>query len=125
MRWFWSLYGMFGVPAELRSDGQAATLDEAKAQFETAWRRRSAWAQLTASTPRLPACLAPPSAERLVIQRIGQNVFRDALMDYWGGRCPLTGISEPALLRASHIVPWFDCDDAQRLDRARPHDFTR
>jgi hypothetical protein len=27
-------------------------------------------------------------AERLVIQRIGQNVFRDALMDYWGGRCP-------------------------------------
>jgi predicted restriction endonuclease len=37
-------------------------------------------------------------------------------MDYWGGRCPLTGISEPALLRASHIVPWSDCDDAQRLD---------
>ena len=34
--WFWSLYGMFGVTAELRSDGQAATLDEAKAQFETA-----------------------------------------------------------------------------------------
>jgi HNH endonuclease len=55
-------------------------------------------------------------AERLVIQRIGQNVFRDALMDYWGGRCPLTGITEPALLRASHIVPWSDCDDAQRLD---------
>ena len=56
MRWFWSLYGMFGVPAELRSDGQAATLDEAKAQFETAWRRRSAWAQLTASTPRPLSC---------------------------------------------------------------------
>jgi hypothetical protein len=55
-------------------------------------------------------------AERLVIQRIGQNVFRDALMDYWGGRCPLTGITEPALLRASHIVPWSECDDVQRLD---------
>ena len=54
MRWFWSLYGMFGVPAELRSDGQAATLDEAKAQFETAWRRWLAGAQLTASTPRPP-----------------------------------------------------------------------
>ena len=37
-------------------------------------------------------------------------------MDYWGGRCPITGITEPALLRASHIVPWADCDDAQRLD---------
>ena len=55
-------------------------------------------------------------AERLVIQRIGQDVFRDALMDYWGGRCPLTGIIDPALLRASHIVPWSDCSDEQRLD---------
>jgi hypothetical protein len=55
-------------------------------------------------------------AERMVIQRIGQDVFRDALMDYWGSRCPLTGIQEPALLRASHIVPWADCNDEKRLD---------
>jgi len=55
-------------------------------------------------------------AERLVVQRIGQDIFREALMDYWGGRCPLTGITEPALLRASHIVPWADCGDEQRLD---------
>lgn len=64
----------------------------------------------TASLPRTT------EAERLVIQRIGQDVFHDALMDYWGGRCPLTGITEPALLRASHIVPWSDCSDEQRLD---------
>ena len=37
-------------------------------------------------------------------------------MGYWEGRCPLTGITEPALLRASHIVPWSECTDAQRLD---------
>jgi hypothetical protein len=56
-------------------------------------------------------------AERLVVQRIGQSLFREALMAYWGGRCPLTGISDPALLRASHIVPWAECGtDAQRLD---------
>ena len=55
-------------------------------------------------------------AERWVIQRIGQDVFRSALMDYWNGRCPLTGITDPALLRASHIVPWSDCNDEQRLD---------
>jgi hypothetical protein len=55
-------------------------------------------------------------AERLVIQRVGQDVFRDALMQYWGGRCPLTGITDPALLRASHIVPWADCSDEQRLN---------
>ena len=55
-------------------------------------------------------------AERLVVQRVGQEIFRDALMDYWGRRCPLTGITEPALLRASHIIPWAECDDQQRLD---------
>jgi len=56
-------------------------------------------------------------AERLVVQRVGQDIFRDRLMDYWQGRCPLTGISDPALLRASHIIPWADCEsDAERLD---------
>ncbi|GHE05260.1 restriction endonuclease [Defluviimonas sp. 20V17] len=56
-------------------------------------------------------------AERLVIQRIGQNVFRSGLIDYWQGRCPLTGIADTPLLRASHIVPWKDCTtDAERLD---------
>jgi predicted restriction endonuclease len=55
--------------------------------------------------------------ERLVVQRIGQDIFRDRLMDYWQGRCPLTGISDSALLRASHIIPWADCEsDAERLD---------
>jgi hypothetical protein len=54
--------------------------------------------------------------ERLVVQRIGQDIFRAALMDYWGARCPITGITDPALLRASHIVPWAECDVAQRLD---------
>jgi len=38
-------------------------------------------------------------------------------MDYWDGRCPLTGVAERRLLRASHIKPWADCDtDAERLD---------
>jgi hypothetical protein len=55
-------------------------------------------------------------AERLVVQRIGQDIFRASLMDYWQGRCPLTGIADPALLRASHIVPWAECTDEQCLD---------
>jgi hypothetical protein len=56
-------------------------------------------------------------AERLTVVRIGQNIFRDALMEYWDGCCPLTGIKEPELLRASHIVPWAECEsDELRLD---------
>ena len=56
-------------------------------------------------------------AQRLVVHRIGQDIFRASLLEYWKGRCPLTKISDPALLRASHIVPWRVCEtDAQRLD---------
>ena len=56
-------------------------------------------------------------AERLVIQRVGQNLFRDGLLDLWEGRCAVTGLAVPALLRASHIKPWADCEtDAERLD---------
>jgi hypothetical protein len=65
----------------------------------------------TANLPRTT------EAERLVVMRVGQEIFRKALMDYWNGTCPLTGITDPALLRASHIVPWTECEtDSLRLD---------
>lgn len=55
--------------------------------------------------------------ERLTVERVGQSLFRQALLEYWTGRCPLTCITDPALLRASHIVPWAECEsDALRLD---------
>jgi hypothetical protein len=70
-------------------------------------------ARFRVQTARLPQTT---ETERLVVQRIGQDIFRGALIDYWGGCCPITGITDPALLRASHIVPWAECDDTQRLD---------
>lgn len=55
--------------------------------------------------------------ERTIKARVGQNVFRESLMDYWGGACAVTGISTPELLRASHIKPWAKCDnDHERLN---------
>jgi putative restriction endonuclease len=55
--------------------------------------------------------------ERLVVQRVGQQIFREALLDFWQGRCPVTGLAIPGLLRASHIKPWAVCnDDNERLD---------
>jgi putative restriction endonuclease len=56
-------------------------------------------------------------AERLVVQRVGQGVFRQGLLELWEGRCAATGLAVPALLRASHIKPWAHCEsDAERLD---------
>ena len=70
---------------------------------------------VTTPSTRLPRRGEPcPSseAERLVVQRIGQNLFREGLLDLWGRalRCAATGLAVPALLRASHIKPWADCE---------------
>lgn len=55
--------------------------------------------------------------ERLVIQRIGQDKFRDGLLGLWEGRCAISGLAVPQLLRASHIKPWAACErDQERLD---------
>lgn len=73
-----------------------------------------------ALSARVEARLAGiPNTERTreVRQRIGQDVFREALMDLWQGRCAVTGIPfPPELLRASHAKPWAEANDKERLD---------
>ena len=55
--------------------------------------------------------------EAIVRQRVGQNVYRQALLEYWQGQCAVTGISVPEVLRASHAKPWADCQhDHERLN---------
>ena len=44
-------------------------------------------------------------------QRVKQSLFRQRVLANFDGRCCLTGITEPELLVASHIVPW-----AKRVD---------
>jgi predicted restriction endonuclease len=66
--------------------------------------------------------LIPPSVkgtevERMVRQRIGQDAYRKAMLDYWGNACAVTGLQMPEILRASHAKPWAECEaDAERLD---------
>lgn len=61
--------------------------------------------------------LGDTEAERFQKVRIGQDRFRDAQLQYWNSCCPITGITEPELLRASHIIPWAKCEsDAERLN---------
>lgn len=70
-------------------------------------------AEVEARLARIPAT----ERTREVRERIGQEVFREALMEFWGGRCALSGVELPAeLLRASHAKPWRDANDVERLD---------
>lgn len=54
----------------------------------------------------------------LVQSRLGQGDFRAGVMAVWGGRCAVTDLSTPELLRASHIKPWID---SSAFDRLSPH----
>lgn len=53
--------------------------------------------------------------DSIVKSRIGQGIFRKGLIEYWHGcaisQCPLTW-----MLIASHIKPWRDADNQERLD---------
>lgn len=72
---------------------------------------------VAAELAELPAGIAGTEVERIVRQRVGQNKFREAMLDYWGGACAVTGVALPEVLRASHAKPWAECaTDAERLD---------
>jgi len=66
---------------------------------------------------QLPPSVSGTEVERIVSQRVGQERFRAAMLDYWGGSCAVTGVAIPEVLRASHAKPWAQCiSDAERLD---------
>lgn len=72
---------------------------------------------LAAVEKELADTITTTEVERLVRQRVGQDIYRESLMDYWGGACAVTGVAIPALLRASHAIPWSECQsDADRLN---------
>lgn len=50
--------------------------------------------------------------------RIGQGLFRVRIRQFGETGCRVTGVTNPRLLVASHIKPWRDCTNAERLDGA-------
>lgn len=53
--------------------------------------------------------------QQLVKARVGQGIFRYRVLKREGA-CRLTGVSEPGLLIASHIKPWCEASNSERLD---------
>lgn len=54
----------------------------------------------------MPEDFAGETRQVVTEQRIKQSFFRRAVLSSYGGRCCMSGVSEPRLLIASHIVPW-------------------
>ncbi|EML5474099.1 HNH endonuclease [Pseudomonas aeruginosa] len=53
--------------------------------------------------------------EAIVRARVGQGVYRRALLKHWQG-CAVSGVALASMLRASHIKPWRDATHLERLD---------
>ena len=75
----------------------------------------TAFADTEAAAPQL-AALSKTEREAVIAARTGQGRFRTALMSAWSNQCAVTGINIERLLRASHIKPWRDSDNGERLD---------
>ena len=60
----------------------------------------------------------PNKTERqgLVTSRVGQGYYRRQILDKWDAKCAVTGVDIRALLIASHIVPWSQSNDEEKLD---------
>lgn len=73
-----------------------------------------------ATLPPDPMAVLPERTERqtTVRARLGQHRYKVSQAEMWGNACAVTGIAEPALLRASHAKPWADASDTERLDPA-------
>ncbi|MBN3582140.1 HNH endonuclease [Algoriphagus aestuarii] len=60
----------------------------------------------------------PNSTERegLVTSRVGQGAYRKGIIHRWNYQCAVTQFTDPKILIASHIVPWKEASDQERLD---------
>lgn len=54
--------------------------------------------------------------ESIVQSRLKQGKFREGLIECFNGKCPISGIDNLGLLVASHIIPWAQSNNRQRLD---------
>jgi len=52
----------------------------------------------------------------LVNSRVGQGYYRQQILDKWNNRCGVTGSNLEKILISSHIVPWKDSNDFEKLD---------
>jgi 5-methylcytosine-specific restriction protein A len=60
----------------------------------------------------------PNETERkgLVTSRVGQGAYRKRIIHRWEYKCAVTGFDKLDILIASHILPWAEADNNQRLD---------
>lgn len=110
--------------------GNSSALDrEVWAEFHADWEKLAVESQLirqqldvgmpsdfeVESDFLIPEDFTGETRQVFTTQRIKQHFFRHAVLSSYRGRCCMSGLSEPKLLIASHIVPW-NIDKTNRLN---------
>ena len=78
------------------AEKQHITLEQKVEIYEEKWQSRSG-----------------KNVVRSVNVRVGQNFFREIVLNNFDSKCAISGIDIPAMLRASHIVPWSKDEQAR------------
>jgi 5-methylcytosine-specific restriction protein A len=69
-------------------------------------------------TEGMYGAMPPNETERkgLVTSRVGQGAYRKSILHRWKYKCAVTDFNDTRILIASHILPWKDGNDKERLD---------
>lgn len=52
----------------------------------------------------------------MIKARKGQGKYRKGVLNLWGNSCTVTSVTNQLVLIASHIKPWAESNNAERLD---------
>lgn len=73
------------------------------------------WEEHQVKQVLLNSMIGETTKQAIVMARRGQGLFRTRVAQI-ERRCRLTGVSNPEYLRASHVKPWRDANNEERLD---------
>lgn len=73
------------------------------------------WEEHQVTQVLLDSMIGETTKQAIVMARRGQGLFRTRVAQI-ERRCRLTGVSNPEYLRASHVKPWRDANNEERLD---------
>lgn len=102
----------YGIPVGVES--RQTLLNLLKAIQGAGSHESDPFADVAAAELELSECDAT-TRQAIVQARIGQGQFRADLIEYWRG-CAVTGCELTGILVASHIKPWRESNNVERLD---------
>ncbi len=104
------------------------TKGETRVGIKFFFKRKGAYVPMRPETFSQPTVLSEPHVEYgifppnvtertgLVTSRVGQGAYRKRIIHRWEYKCAVTGFDKLDILIASHIVPWSESTDNERLD---------